>query len=259
VLGSARGMPDEMSATKHESTRSLLAEIEGDWDAPAAAGAAKTAVAPTAQELHAALDAAADRLVESLDPPPVSARNLEELDSGWGESADEDDDDESDDDESDDDASEPALPDEKLDPVAYAAAKKARDERIEARRERRRVKVEAKKARRKARADAQKSKQKGKQRKARGPQKTARPERSAQAKPPRSREEATTNDDGDDDVPPISTPIRLRAKAQGSATRPSVAKASATKPMLSKTNQWMLGIAVVVFIAAATFAAVVAR
>ena len=245
-----------MSAMKHESTRSLLAEIEGDWDAPAAAGAAKAAVAPTAQELHAALDAAADRLVDSLDPPPVSVRNVEELDSGWGESAD---DDESDDDESDDDASEPALPDEKLDPVAYAAAKKARDERIEARRERRRVKVEAKKARRKARADAQKSKQKGKQRKARGPQKAARPERSAQAKPPRSSEEATTSDDGDDDVPPASTPIRSRAKAQGSATRPSAAKASATKPMLSKTNQWMLGIAVVVFIAAATFAAVVAR
>jgi hypothetical protein len=223
-----------MSEPKHESSRNLLAEIEGDWDTPKS-GATKTAD-PTAEELLAELDAAADRLVDSLEPPPISVRNVEELDSGWG-------DEEEDDEEEDDEANEPALPDEQLDPVAYAEAKQARDERIEARRERRRVKVEAKKARRKARADAQKSKQKGKQRKARAPQKTAR------ATP---REDDEKNESSDDEAAPSRTPApRLRAKVQASS--------SASRPMLSKTNQWMLGFAVLVFIAAAVFAAVVAR
>ena len=239
-----------MSEPKHESTRSLLATIEGDWDAPKS-GPAKAAASglPTPEELHAELDAAADRLVDSLVPPPVSVRNVEELDSGWG---DEDADDE---DDADDEESEPALPDEQLDPVAYAEAKKARDARIEAKRERRRVKSEAKKARRRARADAQKSKQKGKQRKARAPQRAARPERSAK---PNAR--ATSGDDdendpdesGEEPIAPSRAPApRSRAKVQASS--------STSKPMLSKTNQWMLAFAVLVFIAAAVFAAVVAR
>ncbi len=233
-----------MSETKPESTRSLLAQIEGEWDAPKS-GTAKAAN-PTAAELHAELDAAADRLVESLNPPPVSVRNVEELDSGWGDTDDDDD---------DDDANEPALPDEQVDPVAYAEAKKARDERIEARQERRRAKVEAKKARRRARVDAQKSKQKGKQRKARPPQPTAaRPERSAK---PGVRESSDA-DESDvfekEDVAEVRAPVRARAKAQSSQS-----SSSATKPMLSKTNQWMLAGALIVFIAAATFAAVVAR
>jgi cobalamin biosynthesis Mg chelatase CobN len=238
-----------MSETKPESTRSLLAQIEGEWDAPKS-GTAKAGPAPsrppTEEELHAELDAAADRLVGSLEPPP-----LEELDSGWGDSEDE-----ADDTDDADDANEPALPDEQLDPVAYAEAKKARDERVEARKERRRAKVEAKKARQKARALAQKSKQKGKQRKARPPQqKAARPERSAK---PNVRESSDA-DDGDEsseeEVADTRAPARTRAKAQSS----SLSSSSAQKPMLSKTNQWMLAVAVIVFVAAATFAAVVAR
>jgi hypothetical protein len=235
-----------------ESTRTLLAEIEGDWDAPKS-GATK-ASAPTPAELHAELDAAADRLVESLEPP-ASTRDLTALDSGWGDTDENDDEDEAEGDDADDEANEPALPDEQLDPVAYAAAKKARDERIEARRERRRAKNEAKKARRKARAEAQRSKQKPKQRKARAPQRAARPERSAK---PKARErsdddasESTAHDD--DDVPATSAPVRARAKGG------SIPASSATKPMLSRTNQWMLAIAIIVFVAAATFAAVVAR
>ena len=241
-----------MSELKHESTRNLLAEIEGDWDSPRP-GATKPAN-PTPEELHAELDAAADRLVDSLEPPPLSVRNVEELDSGWGDTDDDDEDDG--DDEDDDEANEPALPDEHLDPVAYAAAKLAREERLEARRERRRAKSEAKKARRKARVDAQKSKQKGKQRKARAPQKAARPERKAKPTPRESSgdDEGEREDSGDDDVAAAPAPTRTRAKAQ-----PARSSSSATKPMLSKTNQWMLAVAVIVFIAAATFAAVVAR
>ena len=237
-----------MSETKHESTRSLLAQIEGDWDAPKS-GTAKAAN-PTAAELHAELDAAADRLVESLDQAPISVRAL---DSGWGG----DHDDDTDDADDADDANEPALPDEQLDPVAYAEAKKARDERVEGRRERRRVKLEAKKARRKARVDAQKSKQKGKQRKGRPPQqqKAARPERSARPNVRESSDADDTDESSDDEVAETRAPVRTRAKAQPSQSSSS----SATKPMLSKTNQWMLAVALIVFVAAATFAAVVAR
>ena len=244
-----------MSETKPESTRSLLAQIEGEWEAPKS-GTAKAGSAPssppTPAELHAELDAAAERLIESLVPPPVSVRNVEELDSGWGDT-----DDDTDDTDDADDANEPALPDERLDPVAYAEAKKARDERVEARRERRRARVEAKKARRKARVDAQKSKQKGKQRKARAPLKAARPERSAK---PSTR--ASSDSDASDastesteEVAEAPVPVRTRAKVQ---SVPSSSR-SATTPMLSKTNQLMLAVALIVFIAAATFAAVVAR
>ena len=56
----------------------------------------------------------------------------------------------------------------------------------------------------------------------------------------------------EDEVAPSRAPApRSRAKEQASS--------SANKPMLSKTNQWMLAVAVIVFIAAAAFAAVVAR
>ncbi len=238
-----------MSETKAESTRNILAQIEGEWDAPKS-GTAKAAI-PTAAELHAELDAAAERLVESLEPPPISVRNVEELDSGWGDS----DNDDGDGDNDDDDANEPALPDEQLDPMAYAEAKKARDERIAARRERRRAKVEVTKARRKARVDAQRSKQKGKQRKARPLQRAARPERSAT---PHVREGSVSDESDESDESEVvkrRAPMRIRAKAQSSQSSSSAAQ----KPMLSKTNQWMLAVALIVFIAAATFAAVVAR
>jgi hypothetical protein len=238
-----------MVAEKNESTRNLLDEIEGDWDTPKPRAAASP-------EVQAALDAAADRLVDSLDPPPVSVPTMDELDSGWDE--------EDEDDEEEDEEDEVELPDERLDPVAYAAAKKAREERDEARRQRRRAKAEAKKARRTARLEAQKSKQKGKQKKARAAPKPARPAKEAAkearrnraraaAKPALARDEDDTSTDtaGEDDVEATGTPSRSRAKLPPS--RPM------KKPMLSTTNQWMLAVAVLVFVAAAIFAAVVAR
>ena len=229
-----------MSEPKHESTRNLLAQIEGDWEAPKSGPSKAAPDAPTAEELHAELDAAADRLVDSLGPP-ASTRNVEELDSGWG-------DEEGDDEDEDDEANEPALPDEQLDPVAYAEAKEARDERVGAKREKRRLKAEAKKVRRRARADAQKGKQKGKQRKARAPQAARALQKAPRSTPP------PRNESGEDDVAPrqhAAPGPRSRAKMQPSSP--------VSKPMLSKTNQWMLAFAVLVFIAAAVFAAVVAR
>ena len=241
-----------MVAEKDESSRNLLDQIEGDWDSPRPPRAAAT------PEVQAALDAAAARLVDSLEPPPVSVPTMDELDSGWGE---EDEDEEEEDDE------EPELPDERLDPLAYAVAKKARDERVEARRVRRRAKAEAKKARRKARIEAQRSKQKGKQKKARPAPQPARPSkeernraRKAAAAQARARgaddddDDASTDEGTDDDeLQPSSLPARAKAKLPPS--RPM----SGSKPMLSKTNQWMLAVAVVIFLAAAIFAAVVAR
>lgn len=228
-----------MVEEKFESSRNLLAQIEDEWEPPKAGS-------NTERKLHAELDAAADRLVESLQPPPISVTSVEALDSGWG-------DDEDDDDEEEDEV-EPELPDERLDPVAYAAAKKARDERIEARRQRRKIKLEAKKARRKARAEAQKSKQKGKQRKARAPG-SAKAQAKAEAKA-KAKSRGDTDDDPqpttDDEPSDAIAPTRARAKLPPS-------KLSGSKPMLSKTNQWMLAVAVVVFLAAAAFAAVVAK
>jgi hypothetical protein len=242
------------SAEKDESSRNLLDQIEGDWDSPRPPRAAAT------PEVQAALDAAAARLVDSLDPPPVSVPTMDELDSGWGQEDDEDDDEEEDEDD------EPELPDERLDPVAYALAKKAREESIEARRVRRRAKDAAKKARRKARLDAQRSKQKGKQKKARPAPQPARPSkeernRARKAATAQARARGADDDDasadestdGDDELQPSSLPSRAKQKLPPS--RPM----SGTKPMLSKTNQWMLAVAVVIFLAAAIFAAVIAR
>jgi hypothetical protein len=236
-----------MVEEKNESTRNLLEQIEGAWDAPGATtpspGEARKVASP---EIQAALDAAADRLVQSLDPAPVSVPTMDELDSGWGE--------EDDDDDEEDDV-EPELPDERLDPVAYAAAKLLRDERIEARRERRRARAETKKARRKARLDAQKQKQKqkGKQKKARAPHADARAKAKADAKASarsaRKAAEPEAEDEHDGDAP-ASAP---RARAKAPPSRPM------KKSGLSKTNQWMLAIAIGVFLAAAIFAAVVTR
>lgn len=250
------------SAEKDESSRNLLDQIEGDWDSPRPP---RTAATP---EVQAALDAAAARLVDSLDPPPVSVPTMDELDSGWGQEQEDDEEDEDDEEENDED--EPELPDERLDPVAYALARKARDENVEARRVRRRAKDTAKKARRKARLDAHRSKQKGKQKKARPAPQAARPSKeernrarkaaaTAQARA-RGRGEDDDDDasadegtDGDDELQPSILPSRAKAKLPPS--RPM----SGTKPMLSKTNQWMLAVAVVIFLAAAIFAAVIAR
>jgi hypothetical protein len=244
-----------MDEAKREARRKLLAEIEGSWDSPKPGAVTAEPVQPPTAEMQAVLDAAADRLVESLDPPPISVPSLDELDSGWEEEDEEDEEEEP----------EPELPDEKLDPVAYAAAKKARDERMDARRERKRLKAEAKKARRRARAEAAKLKQKGKTKKARSPavaqaakvaKATARAE--AVAKSRRAKAAAGEEDDeiatdaADDDVEAAAVPSRGRAKAPPS--RP-MAKPS----MLSGTNTWMLAIAVLVFIAAAIFVAVVTR
>jgi hypothetical protein len=249
-----------MVAHKDESTRNLLEKIEGDWDSldpsPPLRAPSRAAATPAVQ---AALDAAAARLVDSLDPPPLSAPTMEDLDSGWGAKDDEEDDD----DDGDEEVFEPELPDERLDPVGYALAKKARDERVEELRQKRRAKAEAKRARRKARLDAQRSKQKGKQKRARPAPKPARPSKearnlarraaAAQARANDAEDDEVIDNQDEDELQPSSLPARAKAKLASSKLM------STTKPMLSKTNQWMLAVAIVIFLAAAIFAAVVTR
>jgi hypothetical protein len=245
-----------MDEDKREARRRALAELEGSWEKLAEEGpiasAADQSVKPPTAEMQAALDAAADRLVESLDPPPVSVPSMDDLDSGWG--ADEEDDE---DEEDEREEPEPELPDEKLDPVAYAAAKKARDERAVAARERKRAKAEAKKARRKARLEAARGKQKTKSKKARPPavarsakeaKAAARAEAVAQGR--RAREAARRDDEEE-----IVASVPSRSVRAGKPPPSRLAK----KPMLSSTNARMLGIALAVFVAAAIFVAVITR
>jgi hypothetical protein len=228
-----------MVEQKHDSTRNLLAAIEGDWDA-LDLDASPSAASP---ETRAALDAAADRLVDSLDPPPISVPTMDELDSGWGLGEDEEVEEE------DEEEDEEELPDAALAAVAYAAARNARDARLEARRERRRAKADAKKARRKARAEAQKQKQKGKSRKARPPGAGARAGARTEAKAiARGAKDAGEQGEPDEQDEPVATTL---ARARG--------KTPPSKAMLSKANQRMLAVAIVVFVAAALFAAAVAR
>jgi len=246
-----------MDEEKREARRKMLAELERAWDdtprPPAESDVTAQSVTPPSAEMQAALDAAADRLVESLDPPPVSVPSMDELDSGWEAEEDEND-------EEDEHAEpEPDLPDESLDPVAYATAKKAREDRAMALRERRRVKAEAKKARRKARAEAQKSKQKAKAKKPRPPavvrsakEQHAQARSDAAAHLRRAKASAAGEDPIDDDAPRLSGAALQRAKVPPS-------RLMASKPMLSGTNTWMLGIAVAIFLAAAVFVAVITR
>lgn len=178
------------------------------------------------------LDAAAERLVASLSAIPVrpSAPNLEELDLGW------DKEDEDDDESLDERAA--AARHEGQDSEAFAAAKVSRALRAAEHRLRKHAKAATKQAQRKARTDAQKQMQKGKQKKARTP--------------PQASSRAATN----------VTPSQ-RSTRTGNADRVSSApRTNGSTPRdagLSKTNQWMLAGAIVIFLSAAAFAAAVSR
>jgi cobalamin biosynthesis Mg chelatase CobN len=110
---------------------------------------------------------------------------------------------------------------------------------MKARRERRRAKLEAKKARQRARVDAAKGKQKSKSKKAR-PAAPAAPIKKIK----RPRVEAADAD--------ASEPIAREEKTSSSITK---TKRSA----LSGKSTWILALAVVVFVAAAIYAALVSR
>ena len=131
-LGSGRiGMAEQR--TRQDSSRDLLEELEDGWaSAPSSKGAAAQVAADSAPDVN-------------------------DLDEGWLDQLfpEEDEDEE-------EEEPEPELPDERADPVAFAAAKKAREERQAARKEKKRQKLEAKRARQRSKAAAMRQKQKGK-------------------------------------------------------------------------------------------------
>lgn len=147
-------------------------------------------------------------------PGPISSPDIASLDAGWAD----------DDEEEDEEAPEEPLPDEGLDPAAYAAAKKAREEREAQRRDRRRAKAAAKKAKQRAREAAARDKQKTQKKKPR----------------PSSRPQAAIAEDDTRDEQPIVSQARPIAKKP---------------PVRVSTNATMLAIGVVVFLAVAAIVA----
>lgn len=125
---------------RQDSSRDLLEELEEGWGPPPP---------PRAAVRTTTADASTD------DVPDLAS-----LDEGWLDDLFPDDDD-------DDDELEPELPDERLDPEAFALAKKAREERAARKKEKKRARAEAKRARQKIRVAAMRQKQKKKTKKTR--------------------------------------------------------------------------------------------
>ena len=139
-------------------------------------------------------------------------------------------------------AAEAALPDEKFDPVAYAAAKKAIEERKAARREKKRSKDAAKKAKREARAREARAKQKGKKPKPRLVQTAKTPAPKSAAKASRAAE-----------------PSKRERDEEGNEESSQASQTNVAKRKLSSNNWIVLGIVIAVFVAALTYAALHAR
>ncbi len=136
--------------SRQDSSRDLLEELEDGWGTPRP----PPELAPSVEKAAAAHAAIAE---DDATSPDLAA-----LDDGWLDEffpeADEPD---------EPDEPEPELPDERLDPEAYALAQKARDERAAKKKDRKRAKLDAKRTRQKARAAASRQNQKQKSKKAR--------------------------------------------------------------------------------------------
>ncbi len=151
---------------RNDSSRNLLEELEDGWANGPSGSRSKIAAA----EAEAEVPPSPSR--PSIPPAGMPNADVDALDEGWLDELFP----ERDEPDEDDDAPEPELPDERLDPVAFAAAKKARDERVAAKRERKKVRLAAKRDRQRAKAAALKQKQKGKtKKKSGGPVSSRRP------------------------------------------------------------------------------------
>jgi len=244
---------------RHDSSRDLLEELEDGWGnpPPPAAGmplpgapqnngtkqaaiakdSASTDVAAIAKGGGSTVVAAIAEATEVAtdDVPTLAESNpdLASLDEGWldelfpGEQDDEE--------EEEDDEPEPELPDERLDPEAFALAKKARDERAARKKEKKRQKAEAKRARQKARADAIRQKQKAKKaragaasRRAPEPPSKKKNERSkANAPKPRAAEAAAERAEDAADLAAAGVPVsKSRAKVSEAPRHPRSTLAS---------------------------------
>src|SRR4051812_28813310 len=118
-------MVDSPPRHRQDSSRDLLEELEDGWaSSPTKAAAKKAAVAAATPA-----QAGAQALKTPLDPE--AEIDVDALDDGWLDQLFPEDDEPDEPEEP-----EPDLPDEGVDPVAYAAAKKARDERARQKKDR---------------------------------------------------------------------------------------------------------------------------
>jgi hypothetical protein len=191
-----------MSETRprQDSSRELLEELEDGWAATPAAGA-----------------------TSKVPIEPDSIPDVNDLDEGWLDNLFPEEDEEEEEEEL------PELPDERLDPEAFAAAKKLRDEKIAARKEKKKQKLEAKRARQRAKAAAMRQKQKGKSKKSRAPapppssKKAAKAEKKAKSrapKPPVSEKETEEESlEAEEDL--ASAPAPMREQESAPAIRPN--------------------------------------
>lgn len=214
---------------RNDSSRDLLEELEDGWGA-----------APSSKGIPSAAAMRDDS----------SAPDVNDLDEGWLDNLfpEEDDEDE------EEEESEPELPDERLDPVAYAAAKKALAERQAAKKEKKKQKLEAKRARQRAKAAAMRQKQKGKS-KRKAPPPAAKPEKKKSKAPRPPVREAG------DDAPESADDIEAAAEAAiGKKPR---AKASASAPIKAAPNTMqsikLLAIVLAVLLALAGVIAMIAK
>ena len=167
--------------SRQDTTRNLLQELDDGWATPSSSRLPVAKATTTA--------APATPIAEDDDGalPSPSTPDVDALDEGWlddlfpGEGREPEDAEADEVDEGDE--PEPALPDERLDPEAFALAKKAREERAARKKEKKRAKAETKRARQKARAAAVRQKQKSK--KARPA--SAKPEPAPKKKPARTK------------------------------------------------------------------------
>jgi cobalamin biosynthesis Mg chelatase CobN len=219
-----KALAEEVARLKRAADSNASAPVLSN--APTASGESSEEEAD--DELDWDLEPGADQRM-SVSSADVSDPNLDALDSSW-------------DDEEEEEEPEPELPDERLDPVAYAEAKAAREERARARRERKRAKDAAKRARQKQRALEAKRKQKSKSKKPRVSAAPKAPAKSA-AKIERAKTiEAAldTSDVGEPEIREVSSPKKSRAIEKKSG--------------LSPTSAWVLAVIVLVFIGAIGFA-----
>lgn len=213
-----------MAQEKRDSTRNLLEQIEGGWDEDESSGIdpQKTEVARSSEQ---------------------SAPSLDELDARWGEDLFGGDDEDDEEEEEEVEEPEPELPDERADPVAYAAAKKAREDRAEDRRKKKKAKLDAKRAKKRARAEAVAKQRKQKTKKSR-----------AAAQPTRAPAPKNAVASDDDEEAPASEARRVRG-ARGGRDKTHVAD---VVPAQKKAPPWkLIALALVVGLVAAGLVSVV--
>lgn len=227
--------------SRNDSSRDLLEELEDGW---------ASTERPSSKE--GAVPAASTAPVD-----PDSVPDVNDLDEGWLDKLFPEDDDE----EEEEDESEPELPDERLDPEAFAAAKKALAERQAAKKEKKKQKLEAKRARQRAKAIELKKKQKGKAKRKAAPPSTRRPDKIAKAERKKNLPAVVEDLTAEEAAALDGVEGRTSRRDQDASPAPSKKKSIAPAPRKPDTMQSikLLAIVLAVLLAIGIAVAVIAR